>query len=286
MRIRVGYELIYDCPQSTPMMLMLHIHHTRAPDIIMADQVTTGPSVPITSYRDGFGNWCSRLVAPSGRTRIASAAVLHDDGAQDPVRPSAVQHLVQDLPPEVLVFLLGSRYCETDRLSEAAWQMFGQTPMGWARVQAICDFVHGHVAFNYADARPTRTAWEAFNERRGVCRDFAHLAVALCRCMNIPARYCTGYLGDFGVPPPHGPMDFAAWFEAYLDGSWHIFDPRNNVPRIGRVLMARGRDAVDVAISNTFGPNTLTSFKVWTHEAQEDDPAPGSSALWPTPRLL
>jgi transglutaminase-like putative cysteine protease len=286
MRIRVGYELIYDCPQSTPMMLMLHIHHTRAPDIIMADQVTTSPSVPITSYRDGFGNWCSRLVAPSGRTRIASAAVLHDDGAQDPVRPSAVQHLVQDLPPEVLVFLLGSRYCETDRLSEAAWQMFGQTPMGWARVQAICDFVHGHVAFNYADARPTRTAWEAFNERRGVCRDFAHLAVALCRCMNIPARYCTGYLGDFGVPPPHGPMDFAAWFEAYLDGSWHIFDPRNNVPRIGRVLMARGRDAVDVAISNTFGPNTLTSFKVWTHEAQEDDPAPGSSALWPTPRLL
>ena len=273
MRIRVGYELIYDCPQPTPMMLMLHIHHKRAPDIIVPDQVATNPLVPVTSYRDGFGNWCSRLVAPTGQTRIASRAVLHDNGAPDPISPSAHQHLVQELPAEVLVFLLGSRYCETDRLSQTAWHLFGQSPLGWGRVQAICDFVHNHIAFNYADARPTRTAWEAFNERRGVCRDYAHLAVAFCRCMNIPARYCTGYLGDIGVPPPYGPMDFAAWFEAYLDGTWHVFDPRNNVPRIGRVLMARGRDAVDVAISNTFGPNTLTSFKVWTDE-MEEEPAP------------
>ena len=268
MRIRVGYELIYDCPQPTPMMLMLHIHHTRAPDIIVPDRVTTNPLVPVTSYRDGF-------VAPTGQMRIASRAVLHDNGAPDPISSSARQHLVQELPSEVLVFLLGSRYCETDRLSQTAWHLFGQSPLGWGRVQAICDLVHNHIAFSYADARPTRTAWEAFNERRGVCRDYAHLAVALCRCMNIPARYCTGYLGDIGVPPPYGPMDFAAWFEAYLDGTWHVFDPRNNVPRIGRVLMTRGRDAVDVAISNTFGPNTLISFKVWTDEMEEEPAPPG-----------
>lgn len=266
MRLRVGYELIYDCPQPTPMMLMLHVHHTRAPDIIVADHVTTEPVLPVASYRDGFGNWCSRLVAPAGRTRISSTAVLADGGAPDPVVSAAEQHAVQDLPGEVLVFLLGSRYCETDRLTEIAWQLFGHAATGWGRVQAICDFVHRHIAFNYADARPTRTAYEAFVERRGVCRDYAHLAVAFCRCMNIPARYCTGYLGDIGVPPPYGPMDFAAWLEAYLDGAWHVFDPRNNVPRIGRVLMARGRDAVDVAITNTFGPNTLTSLTVWTDE--------------------
>ena len=218
MRIRVGYELIYDCPQPTPMMLMLHIHHSRAPDIVVPDQVTTSPMVSVTAYRDGFGNWCSRLVAPKGRTRIASTAVLHDSGVADPVVSTARQHEVPELPPEALVFLLGSRYCETDRLSETAWHLFGHGQTGWGRVQAICDFVHRHIAFSYADARPTRTAWEAFNERRGVCRDFAHLAVTLCRCMNIPARYCTGYLGDIGVPPPYGPMDFAAWFEAYLGG--------------------------------------------------------------------
>ena len=221
-----------------------------------------------------LGNWCSHR-RPTGQTRIASRAVLHDNGAPDPISSSARQHLVQELPSEVLVFLLGSRYCETDRLSQTAWHLFGQSPLGWGRVQAICDFVHNHIAFSYADARPTRTAWEAFNERRGVCRDYAHLAVAFCRCMNIPARYCTGYLGDIGVPPPYGPMDFAAWFEAYLDGTWHVFDPRNNVPRIGRVLMARGRDAVDVAISNTFGPNTLISFKVWTDEMEEEPAPPG-----------
>jgi transglutaminase-like putative cysteine protease len=181
----------------------------------------------------------------------------------------AAQHQVEDLPEDVLVFLLGSRYCETDHLSETAWRLFGHAPLGWTRVQAICDFVHAHITFDYADARPTRTAWEAFNERRGVCRDFAHLAVALCRCMNIPARYCTGYLSDIGVAPPYGPADFAGWFEAYLGGAWHIFDPRNNTPRMGRILIARGRDAVDVPISNTFGPNTLLGFRVWTDEIVE-----------------
>ena len=266
MQIRVGYELIYDCPQPTPMILSVNIHHSRAGDIVVPDQMTTTPPVPVAAYHDRFGNWCSRILAPQGRIRIASAGVLRDDGLLDPVVPWAEQHLVQDLPPDVLEFLLGSRYCETDHLSATAWSLFGQTPLGWARVQAICDFVHNHIQFNYNDARNTRTAWEAYNERKGVCRDYAHLAIAFCRCMNIPARYCTGYLGDIGLPPPYGVMDWAGWFEAYLGGAWHTFDPRNNVPRIGRVLMARGRDAVDVAISTTFGPNILSSFKVYTDE--------------------
>ncbi len=269
MQIQVGYELIYDCPQPTPMLLMLNVHHSRAADLVVPDRLTTDPMVPLRAYHDGFGNWCSRIVAPAGRIRIAGTAVVRDSGQLDPVVTWAAQHEVQDLPDDVLVFLLGSRYCETDRLSETAWRLFGRTPLGWARVQAICDFVHTHIAFDYADARPTRTAWEAFNERRGVCRDFAHLAVALCRCMNIPARYCTGYLSDIGLPLPYGPMDFAGWFEAFLGGAWHTFDPRNNAPRRGRILIARGRDAVDVPISNTFGPNTLLGFKVWTDEVVE-----------------
>jgi transglutaminase-like putative cysteine protease len=266
MQIRVGYELIYDCPQPTPMILTLNVHYSRASDLVVPDNMTTDPPVPITSYRDGFGNWCTRIVAPAGRTRIASTAIVRDSGRPDEINPSAFQHLVQDLPEESLVFLLGSRYCETDHLSQTAWNLFERTPMGWPRVQAICDFVHKHIVFGYEHARPTRTAWEAFNERRGVCRDYAHLAVAFCRCMNIPARYCTGYLGDIGIPPPYGPMDFAGWFEAYLGGRWYTFDPRNNIPRIGRILIARGRDAADVAISNTFGLNTLAKFLVQTDE--------------------
>lgn len=266
MEIRVGYELIYDCPQPTPMMLTLNIHYSRASDIVIPDYLTTNPSVPITAYRDAFGNWCSRIVAPQGQIRIASTAVVRDTGQPDIVVPSAWQHPVQELPEETLAFLLGSRYCDTDRLSETAWNLFHHSPTGWGRVQAICDFVHNHISFGYEHARPTRTASEAFHERVGVCRDYAHLAITFCRCMNIPARYCTGYLGDIGMPPPYGPMDFAGWFEAYLGGAWHTFDARNNIPRIGRVLIARGRDATDVAISNTFGPNTLLSFKVWTDE--------------------
>jgi transglutaminase-like putative cysteine protease len=269
MHIRVGYEFIYNCPQTTPMILMVHIHYSRASDMVMPDYLTTAPSVPITSYRDAFGNWCSRIVAPIGRMRFKSCAIIKDTAEPDVVVPSAQQHAVEDLPEETLVFLLGSRYCETDRLAQAAWQLFGQSPPGWARVQAICDYVHRHITFGYEHARMTRTALEAFYDKTGVCRDYAHLAVAFCRCMNIPARYCTGYLGDIGVPTT-GPMDFSAWFEAFLDGRWHTFDARNNVPRIGRVLIARGRDACDVAICSTFGPNALTSFKVWT-----DEVAPG-----------
>ncbi len=262
MQIRVGYELIYDCPQPTPMILTLNVHYTRASDLVLPDFMTTDPAVPLTGYRDGFGNWCTRLVAPTGRIKISSSALLRDSGKPDEAAPNAIQHLVQDLPEETLVFLLGSRYCETDLLSQIAWDLFGKTPLGWARVQAICDFVHDRIKFGYEHARPTQTAWGAYTEKLGVCRDYAHLAVAFCRCMNIPARYCTGYLGDIGMPPPYAAMDFAGWFEAYLGGRWYTFDPRNNVPRIGRVLIARGRDASDVAISSTFGQNTLAGFTV------------------------
>jgi transglutaminase-like putative cysteine protease len=266
MEIRVGYELIYDCVQPTPMVLLLNVHHSRVADLVAPDLVTTDPAVPVHGYRDVFGNWCSRLVAPRGRIRIASSALVRDNGKPDPVVPSAQQHAVQDLPDEVMTFLLGSRYCETDHLSETAWRLFEHAPMGWGRVQAICDFVHNHIKFDYMAARPTRTAWEVYQERVGVCRDFAHLGVALCRCMNIPARYCTGYLSDIGVPPPYSDMDFAGWFEAYLGGQWYTFDPRNNEPRIGRILVGRGRDAVDVPLSNAFGQNLLVGFKVWTDE--------------------
>ena len=268
MQIRVGFEMIYDCPQPTPMILNLNVHFTRVSDLVGRNDLVVDPPVPMTAYRDSFGNWCTRIVAPKGRTRLSADSIVNDTGAPDEIAPQAQQLPVPDLPEETLLFLLGSRYCETDRLSETAWTHFGQAPTGWGRVQAICDYVHRHITFGYEHARVTRTALEAFHERTGVCRDFAHLAVALCRCMNIPARYCTGYLGNIGAAPPYGPMDFAAWFEAFLDGRWYTFDPRNNTPRIGRVLIARGRDACDVAISSTFGPNTLTSFRVWTDEVR------------------
>ena len=275
MRLRVGYDVIFNCPRGAPMILMLNIHYSRASDIVIPDHLTTEPSVPITGYRDLFGNWCNRIVAPPGQTRLTSRGVLRDTGQPDVVVPSAEQHAVEDLPEEALVFLLGSRYCETDLLSQVAWNLFQTTPPGWARVQAICDYVHDHVTFGYEHARVTKTAFEAFGERAGVCRDFTHLAVTLCRCMNIPARYCTGYLGDIGIPPPYGPMDFAAWMEVYLGGRWYTFDPRNNAPRIGRVLIARGRDASDVAIATTFGPNVVESFSVLTEEVDETvGPAP------------
>ena len=266
MQIRVGFDMVYDCPQPTPMILNLNVHFTRVSDLVGRDDLVFDPPVPMAAYRDSFGNWCTRIVAPKGRICISANALVNDSGIPDAVVPGAKQVPVPDLPEETLLFLLGSRYCETDRLSETAWKLFGQTPAGWGRVLAICDYVHRHIAFGYEHARMTRTALEAFHDKTGVCRDYAHLAVAFCRCMNIPARYCTGYLGDIGMPPPYGTMDFAAWFEVFLDGRWHTFDARNNIPRIGRVLIARGRDAADVAISNSFGPTTLVSFTVRTDE--------------------
>jgi transglutaminase-like putative cysteine protease len=269
MQIRVGFEMSYDCPQPTPMIFNLNVHFTRVSDLVGRDNLVIDPPVPMAAYRDSFGNWCTRIVAPAGRTRISADAIVNDTGLPDVVNRQAQQMPVQDLPEETLLFLLGSRYCETDRLSETAWNLFGSGPTGWDRVQAVCDYVHRHITFGYQHARMTRTALEAYHEGTGVCRDFAHLAVAFCRCLNIPARYCTGYLGDIGETPPFGPMDFAAWFEAFLDGRWYTFDPRNNKARIGRVLIGRGRDASDVALSVTFGPNTLASFKVWTDEVTQ-----------------
>jgi len=269
MKIRLGFEITYECPQPTPMILTLSVHYSRISDLVVPDHLVADPPVPMTAYRDTFGNWCTRIVAPRGVLRLSTDAVVNDSGLPDIVASNARQTPVEALPDDTLLFLLGSRYCETDRLSDVAWQLFGNTPPGWSRVQAICDYVHRHITFGYEHARFTRTAWEALHDRTGVCRDYAHLAVAFCRCMNIPARYCTGYLGDIGIPPPYGPMDFAAWFEAYLDGHWYTFDPRNNVPRIGRVLIARGRDASDVAITTTFGPNTLRRFIVRTDEVVE-----------------
>ncbi len=267
MKINIGYEIIYDCPQPTPMILTLNVHHTRVADLIVPDNMLTDPPIPITAYHDGYGNWCSRIVAPKGQLRLFTNAVISDTGQTDSFAPQAKQTPVENLPDDTLVFLLGSRYCETDRLSEIAWQLFDKLPKGWMRVQLICDYVNQHIAFGYQHARRTKTAWEAFQEKTGVCRDYAHLAITFCRCMNIPARYCTGYLGDIGIAPLPGVMDFAGWFEAYLDGRWYTFDARNNAPRIGRVLIARGRDAADVAISSTFGPNTLVKFRVRTDEA-------------------
>ncbi len=266
MDIRIGYEIEYYCFQPMPMMLMLHVHESRQSDLLNPDTMAIYPPVPISTYIDGFGNRCTRIMAPPGPIKITTDTVVRDSGLPDPQYPHLGQVAVEELPDDVLVYLLGSRYCETDHLSPIAWNLFGSTPPGWARVQAVVDWVHSHIQFGYHHARKTRTAWEAYNERQGVCRDFTHLAVALCRCLNIPARYCTGYLGDIGVRASPDPMDFSAWFEAYLDGQWYSFDARNRIPRIGRILIGRGRDATDVAISNTFGSNNLTGFKVWTDE--------------------
>jgi transglutaminase-like putative cysteine protease len=268
LQIRVGFEFEYDCPAPTPMILALSIHYSRAGDLVYPDHLTTQPAVPVTAYRDLFGNWCSRIVAPQGKFVMRSDALVYDSGMPDVVSYDAMQVPVQFLPESSLVYLLGSRYVETDQLSDIAWSHFGGGPTGWARVQAICDFVHQHITFGYQYARRTRTAWEAYREGQGVCRDYAHLAIAFCRCMNIPARYCTGYLGDIRIPKVPAPMDFAGWFEAYLGDRWYTFDARNNTPRVGRVLMARGRDACDVALISTFGPNTLQRFDVWADEVR------------------
>jgi transglutaminase-like putative cysteine protease len=273
MLIRLGYEIVFDLPAPTPMLLMLHVHPSQAGSLREPDRVRVEPAVPVEEFTDAFGNRCGRLLAPAGTLRLSNDTLVEDSGLPDAVCPEAAQHPVEQLPPEVLPFLLASRYCEVDRLSDVAWGLFGQAPPGWGRVQAVCDWVHDNVRFGYEFARPTKTAYEVHAERQGVCRDFMHLAITFCRCLNIPARYATGYLGDIGVPPAPFPMDFSAWFEAYLGGRWHTFDARHNVPRIGRVLMARGRDATDVALTTSFGPTHLKKFVVRTDEAPEPQPA-------------
>lgn len=266
MRIRAGFTIGYECAAETPMLLVLNIHPSRRPDLLTDQTLRFDRPVEARPYLDGFGNACTRIVAPPGTLQISTDFEIYDHGEPDPVAAHAVQHEIRDLPDEVLVYLLGSRYCDTDRLADFAWATFGSTPTGWARVQAVCDFAHAHIAFDYQRADATRSGFGAFTDRTGVCRDYAHLAVTLCRCLNIPARYCTGYLGDIGVPPVAYPMDFSAWFEVYLGGHWHTFDARHNRPRIGRILMATGRDATDVALSTSFGSAGLVRFDVMTRE--------------------
>jgi transglutaminase-like putative cysteine protease len=266
MRIRAGYEISYNCPQPTSMLLMLSVRPERIPDLVTPQILRTEPPTAVRDFADGFGNICTRLVAPAGHITISADFVIADSGRPDEQAPDAAQAPVEDLPDEVLTYLLASRYCETEHLTNLAWSLFGGVAPGWSRVQAIVDYVHDRIAFGYEHARPTRTAYEAHEERRGVCRDYAHLAIALCRCMNIPARYCTGYLGDIGITPSPAPMDFSAWFDVYLSGRWYTFDARHNQPRIGRVLMARGRDATDTAITTSFGAADLVGFKVVTDE--------------------
>ena len=267
MEIHAGYDIAFQCFQDTPMTLMLSIESAREKDLLNEHRIQFLPDVPSRNYLDMFGNTCTRIVAPPGLIEIRNDFLIADSGLPDEVAPGARQLEVGDLPDDVLVYLLGSRYCDTQKLSNLAWSLFAGVAPGWQRVQAICDYAHERISFGYHHARCDRTAFEGHQECVGVCRDFAHLAVTLCRCMNIPARYCTGYLGDIGVPVDPAPMDFSAWFEVYLDGSWFTFDARHNHPRIGRIVMARGRDAADVAISTAFGNPQLSRFSVITEEA-------------------
>ena len=270
MQIKAGYSLTYDCPAPTPMLLCLNIHRSRRADLLTPQTLKFSHGLKSWDYVDSFGNVCTRITAPAGRTTISTQFEIYDPGTPDHVPHDAVQHDIRDLPDDVLVFLLGSRYCETDKLGTMAWDTFGNTQPGWPRVQAILDFVHNHIRFDYQLADRTRSAFDGYTQAVGVCRDFAHLALTLCRCMNVPARYCTGYLGDIGVPID-GEMDFSGWVEVYLGGHWYTADARHNRPRVGRILMAVGRDATDVAISTQFGPAILTNFKVITEEITSGD---------------
>ena len=266
MVIRIGYDLQFQILAPVAMVAMLHVHPSRSQDLLDSGGVGIDPAVPVEQYLDGFGNLCSRFRAPQGSLRLHNSTFIQDSGEPDAVNREARQIPVEQLPPETLQFLMNSRYCEVDRLSPLAVQLFGDTQPGWPRVQAICDWVHEKVTFGYQFARSTKSALDVHSECTGVCRDFQHLAITFCRCMNIPARYATGYLGDIRVPPVPAPMDFSAWFEVYLDGRWWTFDARHNTPRVGRVLMAVGRDASDVAITTSFGLAPLTGFNVTSDE--------------------
>ncbi len=281
MKIEAGYDIAFNCAEDVPVVLMLSVHPSRQPDLLTDHRIELSPAVELRDYLDAFGNICTRLVAQPGLLEIRNRFVIADSGMPDEVAPEAAQWEIHRLPDEALVYLLGSRYCDTERLSDLAWSLFGNIQGGWQRVQAICNYVHQRLEFGYHHARCDRTAAEGHQERIGVCRDFAHLAVTLCRCINIPARYCTGYLGDIGVPRDPAPMDFSAWFEVYLGGRWYTFDARHNHPRIGRIVIARGRDAADVAISTTFGPAQLARFSVLTEERPEAGTGAAPASLVP-----
>jgi len=283
MLIRYGYALTFAFDFVTPVLTMLDVHPSRRRDIIRIDVPRYPRGIVARSYRDAYGNICRRLIAPAGELTIEAEGLIRDSGAYEPVLPQARQVAIENLPDDVLIFLLASRYCDSDKLSAFAWKQFGETTPGWVRVQSIVDFVHNYLTFDYQRASATRSAAEALEERVGVCRDFAHLSIALCRAMSIPARYCTGYLGDIGVPKDPAPMDFSAWFEVYLDGRWYAFDARHNRPRIGRIVIGIGRDAADVAIISAFSLHRVTRFEVITEEvaeeALENAPRGRSSAL-------
>jgi transglutaminase-like putative cysteine protease len=266
MLIRLGYDIQFVLQSDVPFIGVVSVHPSRSRDLLEPDDLNVEPATPVSYHIDSFGNRCSRFQASRGAVRLFSSTLIEDSGLPDAVNPFAAETNISDLPEDTVRYLLASRYCEVDLLSNIAAQLFGAAPRGWQRVQAVCDWVHNHVTFGYEYARPTRTAFEVFNERVGVCRDFQHLAVTLCRCLNIPARYATGYLGDIGVEASPSPMDFSAWFEVYLENRWWTFDARYNTPRIGRVLMATGRDAADVAITTSFGSAYLKKFFVVTEE--------------------
>ncbi|THD44374.1 MAG: transglutaminase family protein [Bradyrhizobium sp.] len=266
MLIRAGYDIAFECPAQTSMLLQLNVHPSRATDLRSPDVVTADPPLPMSGYLDLYGNRVTRVDVPPGRVTFSNRLVIQDSGEPDETPPDTALTPINRLPDDVLLFLVSSRYCDSDNLADFAWATFGAIAGGYQRVRAICDFVHAKIRFSYPDARPTRCASDSMREGVGVCRDFAHLAAALCRCMNIPARYCTGYLGDIGVPVDPNPMDFSAWFEVFLDGRWYTMDARHNHPRIGRIVMGRGRDAADVAISTSFGLAKLARFEVVTDE--------------------
>lgn len=269
MLIRLGYDITFETPAEAAMVALLNVHPSRVSDLQQPDVLQLEPDVKIDSYRDSFDNICSRFVAPAGTIRLFNSTLIEDAGEPDAQNPNARQVPVGDLPTNTLRYLLASRYCEVDLLTNISVELFGAVRPGWEQVQAICDWVHNKVTFGYSFARSTKTALEVYTERVGVCRDFQHLAITFCRCLNIPARYATGYLGDIGVPVAPYPMDFSAWFEAYLDDRWWTFDARHNVPRQGRVLMAVGRDAADVAITTSFGCARLKNFTVISDEVQQ-----------------
>jgi transglutaminase-like putative cysteine protease len=268
MHIRYGYDIALELAQPATILAMADVHSDFRRDIVEETELEVAPAMGVERFVDDSGNVVRRLSAPAGPVSLRLQGVFRSDGREDEVDPAAEAVGASDLPSETLPFLRASRYCETDLLSDIAWANFGSISGGWARVQAICDFVHQRLRFSYPEARPTRTANEALAEGVGVCRDFTHLAVTLCRCLNIPARYCNGYLGDIGVPPDPAPMDFNAWFEAYLGRRWFTFDARHNCPRIGRILIARGRDAADIPMITTFGSHALTRFTVVTEEIE------------------
>jgi transglutaminase-like putative cysteine protease len=274
--IRLGYDIQFDIDAPVPMVAMLNVHPSRRQDLQELDGVHVDPPIATTDYEDLFGNICTRFVAPAGRLRLSNSTVIEDSGEPDAVNPDAAETPVDELPSKTLRFLMPSRFCEVDLLSNTAVELFGGVPRGWARVQAICDWVHDKVTFSYPQARQTRTALDVYTERVGVCRDFQHLAITFCRALNMPARYVTGYLGDIGIPPVPSPMDFSAWFEVFLDGRWWTFDARHNTPRIGRVLIATGLDATDVAITTSFGRARLAHFKVTTDEIALEPAAGGT----------